>query len=256
MIPHRKASETDENSIEQEIDAALQLLNRADPPAALQGRLNVRVSALAAHRLPSHPGRHRKTLSTVFGAFATLACACLLVVLLQPAHRYRNAAPTSTATLNSHTQSVRTAVSRFSTTPTTPTLAPVPIQVFHLALTTQASSHASRPKAPPFPQDLAFPTQAQLDAQALADTQASSHPAPTLELTAQERQIRLMLRRGERHDLAELDARHQQLFEEQRSTELSRFFNPVIPRDHGARDLPPQPLTQPTPLPAQPAKGK
>ncbi len=66
----------------------------------------------------------------------------------------------------------------------------------------------------------------ELDAQALEDFRAPSSPAPPLPLTAQERLVRLMLRRGEKHDLAQLDAAEQAAFASQEQSAFHEFFDP------------------------------
>ena len=65
-----------------------------------------------------------------------------------------------------------------------------------------------------------------LDQQALADFQAPSHPAPPLPPTSQERLVRLMLRRGEKHELALLNPDEEAAFAQQERSSFSNFFDP------------------------------
>lgn len=74
------------------------------------------------------------------------------------------------------------------------------------------------------------------DAQALADFQTPSFPAPLLPPTAQERAVRLMLRRGEQHDLAQLDPQHEDVLLQQEHAAFARFFEPPV--DPALRDQP------------------
>ncbi len=87
--------------------------------------------------------------------------------------------------------------------------------------------------APPIPVQLKIeahtatvPSSRELDAQALDDLHAASSPAPPLPPTAQERLVRLMLRRGEKHDLAQLDPAEQAAFASREQTAFHDFFDP------------------------------
>ncbi len=84
-----------------------------------------------------------------------------------------------------------------------------------------ASARASREDLPA--------TQAALDAQALDDLHAPSQPAPRESTTGQERLVRLMLRQGERHDLAQLEPAERAAFSQQQTREFNTFFNPPRP---------------------------
>ena len=97
--------------------------------------------------------------------------------------------------------------------PPTPT-APAALRV-HLELTLTNS-------APPPATD----TSTNPDQQALADLNTPSFPAPPLPPTAQERLVRLMLRRGETHDLAQLDPTFQAAFAQQEEEDFRAFFEP------------------------------
>ncbi len=68
-----------------------------------------------------------------------------------------------------------------------------------------------------------------LDQQALEDLHAPSHPAPPVPLTTQERLTRLMLRRGERQDLAQLDSSRALSFAQQERASFQNFFEPPLP---------------------------
>lgn len=71
---------------------------------------------------------------------------------------------------------------------------------------------------------------ADLDRVAAQDVHAPSFPAPPLPPTAQERQVRLMLRRGEKHDLAQLDPVRNALFAAEEQIALHDFFEPPKPK--------------------------
>lgn len=233
MTSHQAPQNSSDESWEQEIRAALQLLNEAEPPAGMHARLNALVHARPQHRLPGRSSSSmRRTRPSLFGVLASLACACLLIVFLQHTqhtqHRQHahDALPAGVHLLISHAQSIDAA--RVSSPVAVPSPIPAPTQVFHLALTTQSAvpqAHRPEPSCAP---GSSLPTQAELDAQALADTHAPSHPAPTLELTAQERQASLMMRRGERRNVASLDPAYQVLRAQQVQADFQSFLHPAL----------------------------
>ncbi len=106
----------------------------------------------------------------------------------------------------------------------------------HLQAANQPASQADTPRL--FLQLVASPqasredlpaTQAALDAQAFEDLHAPSLSAPQVSTTGQERLVRLMLRKGERHDLAQLEPAERAAFSKQQTREFNTFFNPPRP---------------------------
>ncbi len=66
-----------------------------------------------------------------------------------------------------------------------------------------------------------------LDGQAWDDLHAASTPAPPLQMTAQERMVKLMLRRGEKHDLAQLDPAQSIRINDAEQRSFQSFFDPA-----------------------------
>lgn len=65
-----------------------------------------------------------------------------------------------------------------------------------------------------------------LDRQAMDDLRAASSPPPPLPPTAQERLVKLMLRRGEKHDLAQLDPAQSMRRTDAEQRSFQTFFDP------------------------------
>lgn len=222
MMPIRKATDTQaEAAWQHELDLALQALNDAEAPAGMHERLQRRVP-LAAGQRSSRKGRI--ATSAVFGVVMTLACVCLLVALgLHLSHANRTKGLLAEGAIPQR-------LPPLVAPPFTASTHATPAAGFHLAVPTQLPIVKKvRQMHLPMAAILSSPTEAQLDAQALADTQAPSHSAPILELTAQERQIRLMLRRGERHQLAELSPLRVESRQQTDRAELHHFFDPPPP---------------------------
>lgn len=99
---------------------------------------------------------------------------------------------------------------------------------------------------------------------AMEDWHTPSFPAPAMPLTAQERMVRLMLRRGEKHDLAALDSAAELRFAQRERAAMKDFFDPPpppapdlsLPPEGGGAAAPtgaaPSPGSAPPPLPSAP----
>lgn len=100
---------------------------------------------------------------------------------------------------------------------------------------------------------LQAPPSSAADAQALADLHTTSFPAPPLPPTAQERLVRLMLRHGEKHDLAQLDPARTSDSAQRDGTAFREFFDPTPTHaSDAAPPLPPPPPPGSTELPTEP----
>lgn len=207
--------------LDHEINAALALLAATEPSPAFQQRLLRSVELLSpATAEKATPFWRLSGLRLATGLGFAVALFLLVRGSFHPSHTpsapqaMHQAAPSAAdqATLDKEATPIAAQ----------PSAEPLPI---HLAISNRgASGRQHTPVAPATPS-----SEDQLAMQALADLHTASHPAPTLELTAQERQIRLMLRRGERRNFAGLDLNQQAPGIDQERAAFSRFFDPPPP---------------------------
>ncbi len=215
------------------LDKTLDALGAAMPSPGMNQRL---LAALQARELeaprPSRVPRFARPLALTLSAALLLS----LALLHHPAKR----------TPRHPTPSHLAAVARQSSAPAAePNLAAAPLPQTPIHLTLKLSAPVrSAPAA-------SLHTEPSLDEAALADLNTPSYPAPPLPPTAQERLVRLMLRRGERHDLAQLDPARSAAFAQQQDEALEQFFNPpLLPPP--AAGLPPS-APPPSSAPVSPA---
>ena len=220
---------------EQLLDRTLHALGNAQPAPGFAERLEAR---LAQEPTTTNPWLHFSLLRLAL----TLSVAAMLcaAILLYPHAKYARPADLAVATPKpeQHAEDVSQHSDHLLQSTSSqlegsdlvaqkiPLRALAPSTPIQLHLTTAQSSISSE------------------DAQALADLHTPSFPAPPLELTEQERLVRIMLRHGEKHDLAQLDLAEQTTFREQERKAFHEFFEP--PPTHAADAAPPLPPPSPT----------
>lgn len=247
------------NPVDERIDHVLQALGRVEPTP----NLNTRLLANLANHAEVPATATRASWHFAPSGFFSFAGTALLILIALGLHHFlasrsqtssnlahSNLAPhhnapvpalsdsrpptqenlaTSTSLLINHGgQSTAHPTSQIQNSPIITQQTPAPATAsatqpneirFHLQL-------SSSPEPAP---DNAPPTQAALDAQALDDLHAPSQLAPALTATSQERLVRLMLRRGEKHELAELAPAERAAFSERQHQEFTRFFGSPLP---------------------------
>lgn len=224
---------------EQLLDRTLHALGNAQPAPGFAERLEAR---LAQEPTTTSPWLHFSLLRLAL----TLSVAAMLcaAILLYPHAKYARPADLAVATpkpeqhaedVSQHSDHLLQSTSSQLegsdlVAQQSPLRALAPSTPIQLHLTTAQSSISSE------------------DAQALADLHTPSFPAPPLELTEQERMVLLMLRHGEKHDLAELDGTQTNAAFSRRRAEFSSFFDPPPPP-------PPESVAPQAPDPAAAVSG-
>jgi hypothetical protein len=171
-------------SPDQQIDRLLHSLRDTPPPAGLAARVTSRL-----HQAAESPARGTLFASPQYIAWATAACAAVLALALLAAHHQ----PTPTvADLSSET----------SATQATPSL-PVP------ATARVDPRFSVGSLGPSIKIEGVLTPGPDLDAIALAETLAPSHPAPPLPLTPQEALLLRSTRQGQPIEVAELETRRE-----------------------------------------------
>jgi hypothetical protein len=194
---------------EDSIDQLLAALKAAVPPAGLETRITHRLAQTpaSAHRAPSrsrYPLFSTSGASTFWRGAATGAAFALLTVAAVLLLRHQTASRTDTAT--THT-SAPTAVSvKVAGSPTAPCAQPA---VFH-----HRTPAAPQPRAD------------SLLAESQTASDAPSHPAPALPLTAQERELVRMARIGDPKQLATINPETQAQLLAQQAADFDKFFAP------------------------------
>ncbi|HLI76572.1 MAG TPA: hypothetical protein VKV02_06460 [Acidobacteriaceae bacterium] len=243
------------------LDRTLRALGHANPSTGFTGRLQARLAQPAAAP-PTRPNRvFFRPLHQVF-AFSVVALLCTVAILrshTRPAihvtvlHSRLGAGPNSPTRVEPTLAAKHSPARRVRTPepgnlslgggigPTglsnSPTIAP------RLPLPSLDAAKVPDAILVPPPE----PTSA-IDAQAVADLHAPSLPAPPRPLTSQERLVALMLRQGEKHDLAELDPSQTSAFLATEQAAFQQFFEPaktLTPQENASE--PPPPSTSPQP---------
>ena len=218
--------------VDRQIDGVLQAFGDADPSPSFAARME---RTLAAHRDGIPPrsaapfGLRGSRLWSRQGLYAVAVCGLLIVLGLL---RLRTTSPR-----------VPPAVPTVATVQTSPVRKPLPAAehrgpAIRVARAVRAEKiAASTPihlaignSAPPSTGAIVatddLPSARTLDASALEDLHTGSFPAPSMPPTSQERLVRLMLRRGEKHDLAQLDPAQATRLADTEQRMFQMFFDP------------------------------
>lgn len=204
-----------------QIERTLAGLSQAEPSPSFHNRL---LTALDQHA--AEPQRMRLSVfafpAKVFAM--TASAAALLMLLYSGVHLSR----THKTQTEAHAPAAQFAP---PTAPGASSSAAVlsPVTVGPPSDTPTAANN-TLPKTPKFhlsrSLELSPTSTPDLDQQALADLHAPSQPAPPLPPTSQERLVRLMLRRGEQHELAQLDPDSVTAAFAQEQASFRAFFEP------------------------------
>lgn len=211
--------------LDSHIDRTLRALDDVQPPANLQHRLLAALEDRQTQPLTSPLTTRMKALTSwpassrlVFSGVALALCIGLLYAYRKPLH------PTPKLP-NSPLITERT--------PSTPEQSPTTPELPNSQLKTERTPsnptfQISITNSPTRPAEITQPTsnQTALDRVALEDFNAPSTLAPPMPPTAQERLVRLMLRSGEKQNLAQLDLVQQAAFSRAEQSAVREFFDP------------------------------
>ena len=183
------------------IDQTLQALRDTEVPTGLEARIAARLAQSAEARTTAAPSFFAVILNAVkdprilFAEAIPFAWATIALILAA-------AAISSTFLVRHHDQTI----AQWNPTTNQPTETSTQTQASPTTKT-QVARIVIRPlDRPHIPTDETVATAPDLDAIALAETRASSHPAPPMPMTAQEVLLFRSTRQGQPIELAELDA--------------------------------------------------
>jgi hypothetical protein len=213
---------------EREIDRVLRALGSAEPSAGLGERVLAALEERGAERRSVTPRFSQRWFWGLAGAAVVAAVGVLLVVVAGVQHRGAPVHVPEQAQIRSHGGQVMPPVSRVALAPkqVSPSTRGKTGTSPNIRLAVVAERPTGETDLPGVHIALPLPSAAELDQQAWADFHAASQPAPPLPPTAEERQVRLMLRRGEKHDLAQLDPSTVSAYFAQEGTAFRAFFDP------------------------------
>ena len=216
-----KPSHSRPTDIDKHIDQTLSSLGAVQPSSNLQHRL---LAALEERRAETKPSRF-KALHLLLGTHsAVVGLALALCVGLAILYAYRTPPHSSETPILQ-----RSANLRIITPARNPTNSTLPnssltterkpfTPTFQLSITNSPSPAAGVAQL--------ISAQTALDRAALEDFNAPSTLAPPMPPTAQERLVRLMLRSGEKQNLAQLDPVQQAAFSRAEQSAVREFFDP------------------------------
>ncbi len=230
------------DDLDQQIDRTLNALGKSEPKSDLHDRLLTALdqrSRVATHGvLPTGAQRSgeisgfRKWRPFAFATAALAASLAAFTLLPHSAVQKTGPIPQSTG-LQARGLPGSTPpeyAPSFAPNPRGPSLpaVPSPVRVGSLPPTPTIATNDPKNRPIHVAASLEISTIAStaLDQQALADFRAPSQPAPPLPPTAQERLVRLMLRQGEKVQLAKLDLARDPEIERAELTAFSNFFDP------------------------------
>ena len=209
----------------------LRALGAAQPATGLEDRVLQRLAQ------PSQQLRHPTSRFGLprRGLLPGAGCAAAFLVLLLSLHRWpkhsTSAVPMQAIAAVASEKPPIAAVQKHPSLPSIKASGTHPHAAFNSAAATPVID-ARREAVPP--PNLANHEDANIvaaardpDGQAWDDLHAASTPAPPLGMTAQERMVKLMLRRGEKHDLAQLDPAQSIRLNDAEQRSFQSFFDPA-----------------------------
>ncbi len=207
------------------IARTLRPLNAVQPSPHLQHRLLAALEDRQAQSIATPRTARIEVLTSWLGPYQLVFSGAALVLCFGLLYAYRESLHPTSKLPNSQLITERTP-STLEQSPTTPKLPnsqlitqrTPPTPTFHISIT----NIPMRPAAVTQP----ISAQTALDRTALEDFNARSTLAPPMPPTAQERLVRLMLRSGEKRNLALLDPVQQAAFSRAEQSAVREFFDP------------------------------
>ncbi len=211
-------------------ERVLRALDAVQPAAGFEDRVLQRLAQQSQQ--PEQPAR-RFGLS-VRGLLAGAGCVVAVLIVLLSVHLWskRSTSPLRRETVADLSSSRSPLVPAPALSPAVVTSeakpAPqAPHSAYRMLVVHAARHEAASAPGPAIDGDIhEVATARDLDRQALDDLHAASSPPPPLQSTAQERMVRLMLRRGEKHDLAQLDSAQSVRLTDAEQRSFKTFFDP------------------------------